>query len=150
MTFRDVSFKEWSAWIMLTGCVLAGLFYFGLSYFHMQTTGTWITPIVPFIVITVILIAVSIIGHVIVAISNPSAATEPEDERDKLFRLKAGYVSGIILGLGVIMSLLLNAVSPDGNLLFHMVFGSLLFAQITEYALQIMGYRRSYVAGGIA
>jgi len=58
--FSDVTFKEWSAWIMLGGCLLVGLFYFGLLFSYKNETGAWMPPIVPFIVGTVILITVSI------------------------------------------------------------------------------------------
>jgi len=150
MNFRDISFKEWSAWIMLGGCLSAGLFYFGLLYSHRQATGTWMVPVVPFIVITIILIAVAMIGHSVAAMFNPSEAMQPADERDSFIRLKASHISGTILGLGVIISLLLNAVTPNGNILFHMIFGNLLFAQIAEYALQVVSYRRAHLAGDIA
>jgi len=148
--FSDVTFKEWSAWIMLGGCLLVGLFYFGLLFSYKNETGAWMPPIVPFIVGTVILITVSIIGHMAAAISNPNSAMEPYDERDKIIRLKAGHLSGVVLGFGVIISLLSNSVSPDGNLLFHMVFASLLIAQMTEYVLNIFGYRWIYSSGKVA
>lgn len=142
MIFKNITFKEWSAWVMIGALALGGIFYFGLLRGMYIETQDIIPPAFPFIIFTVIVVTVSIVGHIGAALSNLKTVNEPADERDHAVRLSASHWSGNILGFGVAMALLANLIWPDGRGLFHMIFAALLLSQMSEYALQIAGYRR--------
>lgn len=145
--FQTLSFKELSAWVMACACLVSGGVYYLILNSVWQETGEWIVPIVPFIAMTVILIVLSVFGHIIAAIIMRSSANEGSDERDKAIRQKAGYVSGYILGGTVLVVLLASMFNPNGFLIFHAVFGCLLLSQIAEYVLQIIFYRQTNFSG---
>ncbi len=56
---------------------------------------------------------------------------------------RAGYWSGQLLAAGSFTALLHFLVFRDGDMLFHLVFGSMIVAQIAEYGFQILFLRRS-------
>ena len=138
-----MSFHEKSAWAM-AGILIAGLCFY-LSTVARMSVGLdgLAPPVLPVVIIYVIIIVVlSIIGHVLIAISKPSEADDTMDERDKLIAARAGNVAGFLLGLGVLGGLGAYLFTYDGNLLFHTVFGSLMLSQIAEYGARIVYYRR--------
>lgn len=142
MRLWDISFREGSAWIMAGACLLSGIVYFGITAAIFRDTGQLVPPIVPFIVAVIVLTIAAIVGNVLAALLDPRSANAAEDERDRWIALKASHVSGLILGFGLIISLLLNLLAVDNARLFHMIFASLLVSQITEYGLCIIGYRK--------
>ena len=78
---------------------------------------------------TGILVAIAIVGHIIAAAMAPKEANATLDERERLIAIRAGHYSSYIFGLGVITSLGTYVVSGSGDLLFYMVFASLMVAQ---------------------
>ena len=52
-------------------------------------------------------------------------------------------VASYVLGVGVVTSLGVYLLSPRGDLLFYLVFASLMLSNLAEYALQILFYRRA-------
>lgn len=145
--FRSMSFKELSAWIMMGICVVAGAAYALVCYFHFAATGEWIVPLVPFVVLSLFMVILSIPTHIVAAILKRDTANEGEDERDIAIRHKAGYLSGLCLGFTVIFALVLSVVSTNPFLLFHMIVGCLVISQIVEYGAQITSYRRMSAIG---
>ena len=87
------------------------------------------------------IVVLSIIGHIMIAISKPSEADGMMDERDKLVAARAGNIAGVILGVGLISALGVYLFTYDGNLLFHAAFGALMMSQIAEYGARIVYYR---------
>lgn len=147
---RTVSYKELSAWIMLGACAVSGGIYALILNAFWSEMGEWIVPVVPFIAMTAILIVLSIFGHLIGALFMRSRVNELSDERDKLIRLRAGNVSGNILGISILTVLLLSMINLNGFFLFHAVFSCVLISQIMEYILQIVFYRRTSFAGEVS
>ncbi|MGB3624724.1 MAG: hypothetical protein WA989_02785, partial [Henriciella sp.] len=74
----------------------------------------------------------------------PSEADDTMDERDKLISARAGNISGLVLGLGLVSALGVYLFKYDGNLLFHAAFGALMASQLTEYAARIVYYRGGF------
>lgn len=138
-----MSFREKSAWGMMVVLLLAGIYYFkrviGVSIEQGAAAPPSLRFLLTYIVAVVIL---SIIVNIIVAASNPDEAEAPADEREKLVLAKAGHLSGIVLGVGVVSALWHYSVNQDGHLMFHIAFGSLMVSQVTEYALQVFYLRR--------
>ncbi|GLQ20109.1 hypothetical protein ACFFUB_03800 [Algimonas porphyrae] len=137
-----MSFNEKSAWAMILALGLASVVYLGPVLSAWFRAGVIIPP-APFVIaFTVVVIILSIITHIIVALSNPSEATETRDERDRAVIHFAGHWSGIVFAVGVITCLLNYLVFPNGDLMFHGIFISLIIASLIEYGLRLFSYRR--------
>jgi len=74
----------------------------------------------------------------------PKEASAPADERERPLLDRAGHRSGLLLGTGAVASLLNFLQHGNGNLLFHMMMGSLILSQLAEYGFQIALLRRGY------
>ncbi|GGB66387.1 hypothetical protein [Henriciella pelagia] len=137
-----MSFHEKSAWAMAV-ILLAGLGWYvrtiaGMSAGMEQLAPPVLPVVIAYIVVIVIL---SIVGHVLIAVAKPSEADDMMDERDKLIAARAGNVSGVLLGVGVLAALGAYLFTYDGNLLFHAAFLALMVSQIAEYGARIVYYR---------
>lgn len=140
-----MSFREKSAWLMVIILIIAGANYFLQIYWLSNAAGQVIPPIAPMTIAYIILIVIAaIIGHAVIALIAPTEANAPMDEREKRIEHRAGNWSGMILCVGAIAGLIHFSVNADGNLLFHIIVGSLLVAQISEYVSQIWFYRRGF------
>jgi hypothetical protein len=144
---KTMSFKELSAWIMMGICLIAGAAYALVCYFHFAATGEWIVPLVPFVLLSIITILLSIPTHIVAAILKRETANEAEDERDIAIRHKAGYMSGLCLGFTVVAALVLTVLNTNPFLLFHMIVACLVISQVVEYGAQIISYRRMSAIG---
>jgi hypothetical protein len=138
-----MSFREKSAWVMAALMSAAGLYYLSLLVGSARALGGAPPPEGIFIAYTCLVIVGSVVAQIGLALASPREANSPADEREAPLLQRAGNWSGIVLGFGAVTSLLYFLVRGDGNLLFHMVLGSLILAQIAEYAFQIALLRRS-------
>ena len=138
-----MSFREKSAWVMAALMTVAGVYYLNLVVGTSRELGAIAPPVGIFIAYTVLVVIGSVVAQVVLAISSPREANAPADERERPLLQRAGNWSGLVLGFGAVTSLLYFLVHADGNLLFHMVLGSLIVSQVAEYALQITLLRRS-------
>ena len=137
-----MAFQEKSAWIMTLALLIGGLFYFGLVVLISNGMEQLAPPLLPLIVIyTIILVALAIVGHVLIAIMTPKEANAPLDERERQIQYRAGHWSGYVIGFGVIVSLGSYLFTRNGDLLFYAVFASLMLSALTEYVSQIVLYR---------
>lgn len=138
-----MSFREKSAWAMALILIGGALFYFDKVVSLSRATGETAPPIIGFIIAYVVLIVIaSIIIMSVLAVSAGKEANAPADEREKIISDKAGNWSGYVLTLPALGALWHYSVSMDGNLLFHLIFLSLMLSQISEYVFQIFLYRR--------
>ncbi len=133
-----MSFREKSAWIMAAIIIITVGLYVSL-----------ISPIpgsimsLPAVIGSVIVLAIlSVFGQTAIAILSPKDAGAAADERDKRVAEKASSIAGTVLTVGVVISLGMYLVGHGGHALFHAVFASLVIAQLAEYALTILYYRR--------
>ena len=140
-----MTFHEKSAWVMAILLIVIGSWYTHTVWQMSLAIGETAPPLLPLIAVaTAALIAGAIVGHIIVAISNPDEAEGETDERDKKVLTRAGNISGYVLGFGCFAALWHYFWDADGNLMFHIIVGSLLIAQIAEYVLTIYFYRRGH------
>ena len=127
---------------MLIALTLGGLFYIGVVNSLSSEIGQLAPPILPILIVyTVILVVLSIIGHIAIAVFSPRDANAPLDEREKTIFHRAGHYSAFLLGAGVLLSLGYYLFLRDGDLLFYGVFASMVIAQMAEYAVRIFLYR---------
>ena len=146
MKSLNISFKEISTWISLAIITFIFVGYFSQVYQGLvegtldkgAVLGLFTGAVVSIIVLEIAL-------HIVIAILNVKDADQPGDERDRLFSMKAGNISGWVLGFGV---LIISAQTFIRDLDSLWVANLLLFAvfvsQVVSYALQIFYYRRGY------
>jgi hypothetical protein len=138
-----MSFREKSAWVMAALMTLAGLYYLNLVVGASRQLGAPAPPVGLFIAYVVLVVIATVAAQVALAVFVPKEASAPADERERPALQRAGNWSGTVLGAGAVTSLLHFLQHGDGNLLFHMVLGSLIVSQIAEYIFQIALLRRS-------
>lgn len=146
MKSMNISFKEKSTWVSLAiiTFIFAGYFsqvYQGLINGTLDkdaVLGLFIGAVASIIILEIFL-------HTVIAILNAKDTDQPSDERDRLFSMKAGNISGWVLGFGV-LTIAAHTFMREldslwvANLLLFAVFVS----QVVSYALQIYYYRRGY------
>lgn len=138
-----MTFLEKSAWVMIAALFVSGALYTKAVLVMTSAMGEIAPPNVGLIIgVTIVIIVIAIFGHTVAALMNTSDANAPEDERDRMVAWRAGNTSGYVLSISVMLGLSLYAITGAGNLLFHVLVGGLVFAQIAEYALTILFYRR--------
>ena len=137
-----MSFREKSAWVMVALMVVTGAVYVMMVRNASQALGTT-APAAVAIGFVMLVVIGSVIVQVLLAVTSPKEAVAPADEREALVTQRAGHWSGFVLAAGAVIALGHFLVRGDGNMLFHLVMGSLIVSQIAEYALQILLTRRS-------
>ncbi|MCH2457727.1 MAG: hypothetical protein MK186_06720 [Henriciella sp.] len=137
-----MSFHEKSAWVMGLIMIAGMAFYFRTVAAMSEGMEQLAPPVLPLVIVYIVVIVIlSILGHILIAITRPSEADDMMDERDKLVAARAGNIAGLILGVGLISALGVYLFTYDGNQLFHAAFGALMVSQIAEYAARIIYYR---------
>ena len=129
---------------MSAALTVGGLFYFLPVVSGGTGSGQLASPQMPQIVAyTVCLVVIAVIGHIFIAAIEPKDADAPADEREQLIFDRAGHYSSYLLAAGVLVSLGSYLVSGNGDLMFYVVFASLIVSHLAEYVLQIIFYRTS-------
>lgn len=137
-----MSFREKSAWVMAALMAVAGLYYFSIVRAASQALGVT-APAAVVIAFVMLVVIGSIVAQVVLALASPREASAPADERERRVTQRAGHWSGLVLATCAVTALGHFLFCGDGNMLFHLVMGSLIVSQIAEYAFQIVLLRRS-------
>ncbi len=137
-----MSFREKSAWVMAVLTGLAGLWYLGRLVALSPSLAETPAPLGLILRYVCGLVLASVIAQIALAVMTPDEADVPADEREAVALRRAGSWSGDVLAMGVLSALAWFVALGDGNLLFHMVFFSLIIAQVCEYLLQGVLLRR--------
>lgn len=142
-TFSNMSFREKSAWGMGLVLTAGAIFYFNKVVGLSEVLGRTAPPIIGIVIAYVIFIVIaSVIVMSVLAGAAGKEADAPADEREKIIADKAGHWSGYVLAIPALGALWHYSVNLDGNMLFHLIFLSLMLSQISEYAFQIFLFRR--------
>ena len=142
-TFASMSFREKSAWGMAVVLSAGAVFYFDKVIGVSRATGETAPPLIGFVIAYVVLIVIaSVIVMSVLAVSAGKEANAPADERERIIADKAGNWSGYVLAVPALGALWHYTVHMDGNMLFHLIFLSLMLSQIAEYVFQIVLFRR--------
>ena len=136
----DTSFEEKSVWIQLVGLVV-GLGGYLVAAGVMLSNGVNALPaFVPVFTVAIILVvAINIAGHVVVAIVG---RTDEADERDRLIGCRAESRSSWILGVGVIGAITALILSVGTVWVAHLLLISLFGSELAKEVLQIVYYHR--------
>jgi hypothetical protein len=138
-----MSFREKSAWLMVVSLGLASVAYAAIVVALSRAIGSLLPPLLPFLVVFTVALTVLAAGsHVFIALLAPKDAVAAADERDRAINARAGAWSGYVFAAGVALSLTLYLAMRNGDALFYGVFGSWVLAQLSEYAFEIVLYRR--------
>lgn len=132
-----MSFREKSAWIMGVIMIATGLFYANLVMSAPQAPV--IGPLIPYVLAVIVL---SIVAQIILAVAFPKEADAPADERERVAIDRAGNISGIVLGFGVVTAVIMYIGGWSATMLVHALVGTLILSTIAEYVLQIFYFRR--------
>lgn len=143
LAFRNTPFREKTAWAMALILIGGGAFYFNMVVSATRALGQTAPPFIGFVIAYVVVIVIaSVVLMTALAIAAPREADAPADEREQIIAHKAGNWSGYVMVVPALGALWHYAVNGDGNMLFHLVFLSLMLGQIAEYVFQIILYRR--------
>jgi hypothetical protein len=135
-----MSFKEKSAWVMFVS-LISGAFFYAKALVDYVLEDDDINLISIVVLYIVIIVAVSIVGHIFAALTYVKEAETPADERDRKIATRSNSMSSYILGFGAIVGAMQYLLFGDGDVLFHFVLVSLTLSAIAEYGLQIYFYR---------
>jgi len=128
-----MSFHEKSLWLMFVS--LAGAF--GCYFFTVLPSHALnVLPhqVVLFVLATVTLVLMQIVGHIVIAIVDRRSQT---DERDRLIELKGSRNGGYVLATGVFFALCTGLLT-DGNFAFtHVLLAFWVAAQLVEIGTQL-------------
>ncbi len=134
------SFEERSVWVQLFSllAVLGG--YFAVSGWMLSRGIEHIGPYVPlFIVATVLLVVVLVLGHIGAAVVGKA---EKRDERDRLIGWRAESNSSWLLGAGVFCAITALAFGIQPVWIAHLLLASLFASELLKLSLQVVYYRR--------
>ncbi len=138
-----ISFREKSLGLLIVSLVAVFGGYFIHALNHV-TERVQAGQIVLFASAIVVLVLIQIIGHVVLAVASlrELSAKIQTDERDTMVRLKGSRASSLVLAVGVFLSLCVG-VAGSGNFAFvHVLLAFWVVAQVTDYATQLVLYRR--------
>ena len=132
------TFQEKSLRLMFLAVLLLFGGYFAIALPH-ATIDVSPPHIVLFTVVVVLLVAVAVAGHVVMVVLR---RPEEADERHRLIELRGQAGASYVLGVGVLASIFC-ALLVEGNFWStHLLLGALVLAQLTEYGIQLLIYRR--------
>ena len=136
-------FREKTAWAMALILIGGAAFYLYMIISASRALGQTAPPIVGFVIAYVVVIVIaSVILMAALAATSPREANAPADEREKIIGDKAGNWAGYVMVVPALGGLWHYAVNMDGNMLFHLVFLSLMLGQIADYVFQVVLCRR--------
>lgn len=134
------SFEEKSVWIQLVGTgvsLAAYLWVAGVMYANGVDRLEAYAAV--FMVAVVLMVLILVIGHILAAITG---RTEKPDERDRVIGWRSESNSSWVLAAGIMTALGCMAASVEPVLVAHLLLLSLFAAQMLQYGLQILYYRR--------
>jgi len=138
-----MSFREKSAWVSLLAYLAIYSFYFttlGLAFGRGEADGVHFLgllskSVVLFVVVTVVL-------TIILAVSAPKDAQTPEDEREKLIKLRANSAGGYVLATGVVIAIGALYFDARSFLVINLLFFALVTFEVFKLAMQLALTRR--------
>jgi hypothetical protein len=136
------SFREKSAWISFFSFLVVFGIYFGnvllVLLGHTSARGTQRL----FFTLLVVLVAVEVLLHALVAARSPREALTPKDERERLIELKATRIAFFVLVGGALLAIATTHHGAGTWVLAHCVLFAVVVAELVRFGSQIVFYRR--------
>ncbi len=137
-----MSFEEKGTWVYTVVTVGAYLAYLSIIIGRAENVPLAEVSYVSTMLWTIaIIIALSIAGHIAVAISKPSEA-DKSDVRDKEIYRFGEYIGGIVVGVGMVVPLGLTMAEFDHFWIANAIFLVFVLSGITSSIVKIVAYRR--------
>ncbi len=139
-----MSFDEKGTWLYLVVNVVTSVAY--LSIIAGRADGVPVTEVtyVPTLLWTIgIAIALSILGHIAIAIAKPSEA-DTRDVRDKEINRLGDYVGGIVLGVGMLLPFGLAMAEFDYFWIANARYLVFVLSALTGSVVKLVAYRRGF------
>jgi len=137
-----MSFEEKGTWVYTVVTVGAYLAYLSIIIGRAENVPLAEVSYVSTMLWTIaIIIALSIAGHIAVAISKPSEA-DKSDVRDKEIYRFGEYIGGIVVGVGMVVPLGLTMAEFDYFWIANAIFLVFVLSGITSSIVKIVAYRR--------
>ena len=146
MKSLNLSFEEKSTWASLAIILIVFSGYFSQVYDGLidgtldkaAVTGLFFGTVVTVVILEIVL-------HIVIAAFNHRDADQPRDERDRLFAVKAGNISGWVLGIAVLIIAAHTFIQDlDSTWVANLLLFAVFVSQVTSYTLQLVYYRRGY------
>lgn len=135
-------FQEKSAMAMAVILALVYGTYFAIIGRWIATTPAEEIAYQPLLIIATIPLALlASLSHIVLALVNPRAANL-EDERDRIIAIRGEQVSGYVLAVGIFAGLVLAMAEQPHFYIAHALALGWVVAQIIEYMMVIVLYRR--------
>ena len=137
-----MSFREKSAWISLISMLLVSLIYFSRGALRTLAPRPSSSQFHALILCVVLLVAIEMVAHVVVAMRAPKDAQAPKDERERFIALKAVYISAHVFAVGSLLTISSIHIGANAIFLANGILLSFVIAQIVKYGARINYYRR--------
>lgn len=138
-----MSFREKSAWISLLAYLAIYGFYFANvagALLRGEADGAHFLGLLSKSVVLFVVVTVGL--TIAVAIWAPKEAQAPEDEREKLIKLRANSASGYVLAAGVVLAIGALYFDATSFLVINLLFFALVVSEVFRIAAQIVLTRR--------
>lgn len=141
-----MTFHEKTRWLSLGADLLVWSWYFSQVYQALATRTAdesrffWL--MVGVIIATVVILVAGIIA---IAIHRPSEADVALDERDRAITRKAGASAYTLLSLGLVLVIGGSFTGWDKFVTINALLLAFIVAELSRYAIEIIGYRRGAV-----
>lgn len=141
---RSVSFREKTIWVSAAIMTFMWVWYIdavGASLFDGTVTRGGTIGI--FIGMTVMVIFLHVASYIVLALTSPKQASQPEDERDRQINQRAESHAAWMLGAGVIMiSMLTMYANLSGAAVVHLLLLLMIGVEVISNGMEIFYYRR--------
>ena len=97
---------------------------------------------VKMILTVVVIVAVSIVAHIVIAVTAPSEANEAVDERDKLIEMRGDQRGGFVLALFALLAMGLAMLGKPPYLFANTILAGLVAGELVKGVSKLVDYRR--------
>ena len=137
-----MSYSEKSAWVSLISILLVSLIYFSRGASRSLTPAPSESQFHALLLCVLLLVAIEVVAHIVIARHAPRDAQAPKDERERLIVLKAVYISAHVFAVCSLLTISTIHIGANRFALANGVLLSFVLAQIVNYGSRINYYRR--------
>ena len=139
-----MSYEERGQWVYLAATVIAYAAYLVVMVGRASATPLAEIDYQPILLWTVgIAVAGSIIGRIVIEIVRPSES-QREDVRDKEIGRFGEYVSGMILGIGMVGPFVLTLMEADHFWIANAIYLVFVVQAVIGTVIKLLAYRRGF------
>lgn len=140
----EVSYEERGQWVYLAATTIGYGAYLVLMLGGAGTTSLVAIDYQPIMLWTIGAAVIgSIIGRILIEILRPSES-QREDVRDKEIGRLGEYVSGIILGVGMVVPFILTLLEADHFWIANAIYLVFVVQAVVGAVIKLVAYRRGF------